>query len=575
MMRTLLLLLSFAALSWVGCKSNQPVTESSPPEGPTDPRTALRNEEQIKTIYVEATKEMIRGEEAEAEKLYQEILDLDEGNHAARYNLAKLAFEDSRLDEAVAYARQAVAGAPDNYWYRHLLRRTYEERGDYNRAIEVQEQMLAQFPDQPEDRMHLASLYQREGQPRKALATLEELEKRRGFTPQVALRRYEILDRLGEREAALSVAQRLITFSPLETRFYQMAYQQLQALDRTDEAVQLLENLLANDPENGFALLSLADYYKSIDQFERSDQYLFKAFRNPEIPPEGKLDIIRGLMGYLDQEPSLRARVTRLIGIFNEVHPGNAGGYALQGQLLMAQGNLDEARNRYRQALELEPGNVGGWVDLIRLSLLARDYAAMLDDAEEARSYFPNQDQILFLYGFAAAREGRYRPAASALEKVLRMGTAEPPLQAQAYAELGYVYHQQGDYSASEENFDAALKLTPENPMILSNYAGLLAERRVKLDQAQQMAEAALKIAPNEAAFLDTYASVLMLQGDYKGARRQLEKALKAGPNPTVLEHYGDVLFQLGDEAAAEEQWQKAIEQGADIDLEEKKSGAH
>ena len=81
----------------------------------------------------------------------------------------------------------------------------------------------------------------------------------------------------------------------------------------------------------------------------------------------------------------------------------------------MATGQVDEARDNYRKALELEPGNVGGWVDLIRLSLLTQDYATMMDDAEEARSYFPNQDQILFLYGFAAAREGIYRPAGSAL----------------------------------------------------------------------------------------------------------------------------------------------------------------
>ena len=569
-----LLILGVIGGSLSSCKSSQPITEDNRGESGSDPITILRNDEQIKNLYVEASKEMVRGELQNAESLFQQVLEIDPANHAALYNLAKIAKEDNRLDRALNFAQQAVAEAPDNYWYRFLLRQIFEGRGEYNRAITTQEELLKRFPENPDDHLHLASLYVRQEQPRKALVSLNFLENEYGFQPTIALRKYEILNRLGDNEAALEVARNLVAFDERETQFYQLAYQQLMALGRTDEAVQLLEGLLEEDPENGFALLSLADYYKKTDQLERSDEYLFQAFENPDIDPEGKLEIIHGLMAYLDQEPELKPRITELIRIFQEVHPGTSGGYALQGQVLMATGQVDEARANYRRALELEPGNVGGWVDLIRLSLLAQDYATMLDDAEEARSYFPNQDQILFLYGFAAAREGLYRPAASALAKVIRMGTAEPALQAQAHSELAYVYHKQEDFAASAENYETAVQLAPGDPMIKNNYAAALAERGTQLDKAKQLAEQALDQAPNEAAFLHTLGWILLQQGDLKGARRQVDKALRSAPgNPEVLELSGDILFKQGDEAEAVAQWEKAIEAGADIDLDEKRRG--
>ncbi len=554
------------------CKSNQELVDGHANPKIDNPRQMLLTQEQASNVYIEASTELIRGEYGQAEQLFKEVLSLDPHNHAAQYNLAKIALEARRNDEALEYIQAAIEEHPDNYWYHFLMRQIFERGGEYRKAIEVQEEMLARFEDVPDDRLHLVSMYLREDQQEKALTQLEHLDKTYGFNPIVARRRYEILDDLGEREAALAEARRLLDFDPLENRYYRMAYLQLQELGREDEAKQLLEDLLLEDPDNGFALLSLADYYKGKNQLAKSDEFLFRAFNNPEIQPDGKLKIIRGLMAYTDRDAELRGRVMRLVAIFLEVHPEEAGGHAIQGKLALQDGRLDDARGYFRQSLDLEPGNIDGWADLIRLSLLAREYSQMLDDAEEARSYFPNQDEILFFYGFAAARTGKYRPATSALEKILRKETASPELMAQTHAELAYVYHQQGDFAASDQNFGQALQLSPDNPMILGNHAYLLAERSERLPEAKEMAEKALKTQGQDPNLLDTYAWVLYHQGDYRGARKQLEKALKLATTPQILEHYGDVLYQLGEKEAAETQWQKAIDGGASFLLDEKKS---
>ncbi len=555
----------------VGCGGSKKVAQAPATEPPTSPQAQAANQQRAEAKYIDATTLLIRGDFEAAEQAFGKVLDTAPNLHAASYHLSKLALADGRSEEALRYAQKALAGDPSNYWYHVQLRRSHETRGEVSQAIAVQKKLLGRFPDQPEEEIYLSELYLRINRPQPALDQLGAMEGRFGVSEETARRRYEILHDLARHEEAVAVARELVEMKPEETYYYQLVAQELHLLDRNEERLALLQGLLERDPVNGFALLSLADHYKNADDIERSDEYLFRAFGSPEVDPDGKLQIIENMLPYLGEEAGVEERVHRLAEIFLATHPEDAGGYRAQGQIFLAEGRLDSARHYLRQALTLEPADLSGWVDLIQLSYAQQQFDQMYRDAGEAMGYFPNQDQVLFFHGVAASFQGKNRRAISSLEKIIRVGSAPAALQAQAHAQLGRIYHEQNDYTASDQNFEAALKIRPDDPGILNNYAYYLAMRNERLDRAEALIEQALKAAPNQPSYLDTYGWVLYRQGNYERAERYIQKALDAGASSAeVLEHHGDALFKLGRREAAIEQWKRAQSAGGEIDLQQK-----
>lgn len=544
------------------CKSSQPQVENT--ETPTDPRKAAFNRIQIEQLYVEACTQMMRGDYTTSLEQFEEVLSKDPENHAAMFNIAKILMEQRKYDEAIRYSKSAIGLESGNYWYYHLLQQTYEMKGDYANAVTLQEEIVDRFPRKFQDRLKLVELYLRNNQLEKAMTQLESIEEQAGPNPETLLRKYQILSQSRKYEEALAVTDELIRINPAETRYHQLKIETLQKMNRAEEAIAAMEELLDQDPGNAFALLSLAEYYKSVDELDKSDKYLYQAFRNPSIDPEFKMNLISGLLQYVAAEPEILPRIKTLAKLFNETHPGSAKAYAIEGKLMSLENKVDSANVLYRKSLELEPSNTDVWLDLLETSLDEPHFERLYKDSGDALEYFPNQERFLFFYGISGSYLGKLRPAANALEKIKRMGIEDRDMMTQVYSELGKIYHQQEKYEDSDYNYEEALKLTPNDPYILNNYAYYLALRNDKLDRAKEMIEKALERNPDQTSYQDTYGWILFQQGAYGDAANWLGKAAQNSSSPVILEHYGDALFKLGKKDEAISQWKKAIENGAE-----------
>ncbi|HEX3073637.1 MAG TPA: CDC27 family protein, partial [Ignavibacteriales bacterium] len=103
------------------------------------------------------------------------------------------------------------------------------------------------------------------------------------------------------------------------------------------------------------------------------------------------------------------------------------------------------------------------------------------------------------------------------------------------------------------------------NPLINNNYAYSLAERRVQLDKALEMASLAVEKEPGNSSYLDTKGWVHFQMGEFDKAKELIEKSYKMDEdNAEVVEHLADVLFKIGDKEKAKELWRKAMELGSD-----------
>ncbi len=114
-------------------------------------------------------------------------------------------------------------------------------------------------------------------------------------------------------------------------------------------------------------------------------------------------------------------------------------------------------------------------------------------------------------------------------------------------------------WETAEQDFRAALALSPEEASVL-NYLGYsLIDRGLKLDEALKMVKLAVELRPNDGYIIDSLGWAFFRLGKFEDAVEQLERAveLKAG-DPIIAEHLGDAYWKVGRELEARFQWQHA-----------------
>ncbi len=559
-------LLIFASLA--ACKTTQKAGSTGPDNG-SALNTDLRR--QVDFHYVEGCTFMMRGDYPNAEAKFRQVLKLDPSNHAAMYNIARLAVEQRKFNEAIDFGKDAIKRDPDNIWYYKITSEAYEAKGDFANSVAIQEQIVKRFSEKLDERLKLAELYLRNQRFDEAVEQLTYIEQQIGPNEETLLEKLKLYVRTDQNQQAVEVTEQLIRLSPTNSRYYELQYETYKQLGQEIPAIKTLERLLDQDPDNSFALLNLAEVYKKRGEVAISDEYLFKAFALPTVALSEKMRITQGLMQFYDRQPEVRPRVDKLVRLIEGAHPDAAGIYTLKGDLYAKSGQADSAAIYYRKSLDRDGSDQELWLSLLSASYQEDNFERLQKDAEEALEFFPNRAAFLFFYGLSSGELGDHDKAIYALEKIKKLGADSPDMLALAYLQLAEVYQKNDQHEKADENFELARKSNPEDPYILNSYAYHLSLRKSKLETAKELIAQAVALQPNEAAFEDTYAWVLYQMGQYEEAEKWALKALEHGRDAVFYEHYGDILLKLGRKDQAIAQWNKAIQEGAtDLRIDEK-----
>jgi Flp pilus assembly protein TadD len=104
-----------------------------------------------------------------------------------------------------------------------------------------------------------------------------------------------------------------------------------------------------------------------------------------------------------------------------------------------------------------------------------------------------------------------------------------------------------------------AIATDPAKPMLRLDLAKVLAEAG-RRDEARAEYEALLRLVPNDSAALTGQAAFLAEQGDLAGAERGLRQALTHQPGDVAARfNLAEVLVRLGRAAEARTEWQRVL----------------
>ena len=504
------------------------------------------------------------------------------------YLAARIADADKDLGPASEFYRDAYDADPENIFLLERALVLTAAAGDVPTAVRLAGQLVAMAPDsraahlvigvdQLKQRNFAAAIKELEqagtgvladltnglliawaqfglGEVDKALEQVEALNGEEWYEPFKLLHRAHMLLAAGRTEPAVEALAKAREHDDNAVRIVESYAMALGIAGRRAEAEQVLNDFLERYPDNPLARAAL----------ERLKPGATPA---PTVagPLEGAAETLAGIGAAVGQEGGMEVSALYL-QMAMHIDPGTGGGLAA-----LSLGNILDASEQSEEAIEafesIAPDAPFRALGLIR----AAGALDRLDRTEEAESAFKeaiarNRDDVQAYIAYGNMLRGREKYAEAAeqySEAIERLGEPSRGDWTLFYFR-GIAYERTKQWQKAEADFEKALELYPDQPLVL-NYLGYSwVDMGMNLEPALDMIRKAVELRPNDGYIVDSLGWAYYRLGRYEDAVRELERAVELNPNdPVINDHLGDAYWQVGRTLEAQFQWRHARDFGA------------
>lgn len=324
-----------------------------------------------------------------------------------------------------------------------------------------------------------------------------------------------------ERAEGIAAIEKFVQQNPKSREGRLALAQTYLAAERLDDAQKQFDVLRKDNPNDLMPLMALALIGVQQKKYDVAQKYLVQytqlADKTPGADPGQGYIYLAQLA--LEQKDDATAQKW-----LDKIAPNSQQYVPAQithAQMLDKAGKTDDARHLLASIQTDDPRDE---------ALIARTDASILFDAKrfpeaearlaKASADFPDDPDLTYDYAMAAEKTGHYDVMETQLRKLIQAQPDNP----QAYNALGYS----------------------------------LADRNMRLQEADKLVEKASSLAPDDAFIMDSVGWVKYRLGDNADAIKLLRKAYSLQPNAEIGAHLGEVLWKNGDQDAARAAWREA-----------------
>ena len=427
----------------------------------------------------------------------------------------------------------------------------------------------------------------------------------------------------GDREQARQRFRKTLQIDPgfitAEVNLARMAVQE----GNLEQARNHYQDALKKAPRNTAVLLGLADLARRNGDREKMHQLLEQAHNGEpassqpgliaaqaylaEKAPLKALRMTSQLVASFPNQPAVLSMhgktqlaagdpvnaITTFTRLLDRVR--SAETLQLLGNAQQAAGRLDDARESYRQALEITPEFVPGLLGQYSLELDTGDYDKAVSLARSIQQALPDNPAGYEFEGTAQAMKGASGEAIKLYQKAYRMQPSEKlsVLLSRQYARAGdpqrgvellrewlnkepesleprivlsMLLLNQGRNEEAIREYEQVIERDENNAVALNNLAWLYSGKDDR--RALALGKRAYQLASTQPAIIDTYGWILVKAGEIGQATGILKQAAELAPkNQEIIYHLGYALHKAGKREEARNVLQKVVElnQGSEL----------
>jgi tetratricopeptide (TPR) repeat protein len=389
------------------------------------------------------------------------------------------------------------------------------------------------------------------------------------------MHKVQIFLEMKQPDKAAAILEQMITTDPRNGQLYKTLAEIYDNNKQPDKATAVLERGQKVIPDDAFVQIGMALHYNKIGDTAAYLTYVKKVVLNKDLDAESQIGFLKAYIPSLQSDSAAKVQGLPMARQLVAMHPDDPDVLVFYAELQQYFGMHDSALIALKKAVALKPSDYGHWEKLLGEFRGKQEADSLIRYSEKAIRMFPVKAFIWYFNAIGHSLKDDYPDAIKSMKKAIQMQPeSDTEMLGGMYSEMGNIYHSAKMDDLSDQAFEKALKLTPNDATLLNNYSYFLSERGKKLDEAEKMSKKSLTLMPDQATFLDTYGWIMYKKGNYPKAKEYIEKAiLLSGPRAdgTLYDHLGNIYYKLNEKGKALENWKISKEKGSDDPFIDKK----
>ena len=249
-----------------------------------------------------------------------------------------------------------------------------------------------------------------------------------------------------------------------------------------------------------------------------------------------------------------------LLRLALDLRPDFAAARLLAADVMEAEHNLDGAIHMVNAVPDSDALAPVARVRAAELAARAGQPEQALRELNVIARAFPDSPLPDSEIGDVLRQRGDFSGAAQAYTRAIALTPTPSATDWPLFYDRAIAYSESGNWPLAQSDFEHALKLQPNQPLVM-NYLGYSwADRGEHLAEARTMLETAAHLRPDDGAVIDSLGWVEFRQGDTADAVATLERAVELDPaDATINGHLGDAYWAVGRKMEATYQWRRAL----------------
>ena len=501
------------------------------------------------------------------------------------HDLARRAFTQEQVDEAIHFIQQAIAALPEDPALRNDLGIYYLAKKQPGDAAREFEQAIALAPEYPRSFYNLGTLRLREDRPDEAARLLQKAIEKNPYYANAHYNLGRAYSEAGNTRDAILEYTRVteIDRGPTSTRAYvnigvlQMRSRRwhdalaaftsalrrqpdhvgarynkafvLKRLDLDDQAASEYQKILQIAPTHVASRVNLAAIYMRQERWDAAIDELTRAMEHDPENPRALYNI--GLCHLRRDEFEAAAAAFERATVRD---PRYAEAYSNLGTSLRRMERHEDAARAYRRAVALAPDHAEYAYNLALVLGDCDSVTAAIESYRTALRLRPNYYKARYNLALLLYRGERYAEAAGEFEKAVGLW----PTSFEARYNLGLAHLKLRRYAEAEQDFRSAL--AHDETVQAYHYLGTAQRKQNALGAAARSFEQALRLDPRYIRSVEALGEVYALLGEHDKAVHKLKQVQALQDDDPTAYNTGLAFYQAGDFVNAARYFEVALD---------------